>query len=148
MAIDVPGELKNALLERAKVTASIQKLGMEVTHLREGYCEMTLPFRDDNVGMFQSMQGGYLMTLADHAGALAVFATVGKLVKVATTDMNIRFLRPCLSDCTCKATVIKFGRTLIPTTCDLFDAEGKLVAIAQCTFIQLGPVEARKKATP
>jgi hypothetical protein len=48
--------------------------------------------------------------------------------------MNIRFLAPCLTGATVKATIIKFGRTLVPVALDLFDEAGVRVAVAQVTY--------------
>jgi len=56
---------------------------------------------------------------------------------LTTTDMNIRFLAPCLSDVTAKARVIKFGRTMCPAAVDLFDDQDNQVAIAQVNYIIL-----------
>ena len=45
--------------------------------------------------------------------------------------MRGSFLAPCLSDLTVAARVIKAGRTLCPVAVDLFDADDRLVAVAQ-----------------
>jgi acyl-coenzyme A thioesterase PaaI-like protein len=54
---------------------------------------------------------------------------------VNRTDMNIRFLAPCLTDVTARARLIKFGRTLCPVAVDLFDEDGRQVAVAQVNYI-------------
>ena len=51
--------------------------------------------------------------------------------------MNIRFLAPCLTDLTVEARVIRLGRTLCPVAVDLFDANGRHVAVAQVTYMRL-----------
>jgi acyl-coenzyme A thioesterase PaaI-like protein len=56
---------------------------------------------------------------------------------MATTDMNIRFLAPCLTDVTAKAKIIKFGKTMCPVMVELFDNSNKLIAISQVNFILL-----------
>ncbi len=77
------------------------------------------------------------MTVADSAACFAIFTLTGPGIPLTTTDMNIRFLAPCLTDVTAKARVIKLGRTLVPVSVDLFDATGKQVALAQVTYIRL-----------
>jgi uncharacterized protein (TIGR00369 family) len=57
---------------------------------------------------------------------------------MTTTDMNIRFLAPCLSPATAKAEVIKLGRTMCPVSVEIFDAQGALVAVAQVNYMRLG----------
>ena len=79
------------------------------------------------------------MTLADSVAAFAILTMTGNGERITTTDMNIRFLAPCLSDVTAKARVIKLGRTMCPVSVDLYDAEGTHVAIAQVNYIRLAP---------
>ncbi len=75
------------------------------------------------------------MTIADSTACVAIFTKTGPFIKLTTTDMNIRFLAPCLSDVTVKARVIKIGRTLCPVAVDLYDAANKHVAVAQVNYI-------------
>jgi len=77
------------------------------------------------------------MTIADSTACFAILTKTGPEVQLTTTDMNIRFLAPCLSDVTAKAKVIKLGRTLVPVSVDLFDSTNKLVAVAQVNYILL-----------
>ena len=77
------------------------------------------------------------MTIADSTACFAILTKTGPEVRLTTTDMNIRFLAPCLSNVTAKATVIKLGRTLVPVSVDLFDSTNKLVAVAQVNYILL-----------
>jgi uncharacterized protein (TIGR00369 family) len=86
---------------------------------------------------FGTLHGGILMTIADTTACWAIMTGVDSEMRLATTDMNIRFLAPCLSDVTAKARVIKFGRTLCPVEVNLFDAANKPVALAQVTYILL-----------
>jgi uncharacterized protein (TIGR00369 family) len=83
------------------------------------------------------------MTVADSAACFAVFTKTGPEMHMTTTDMNIRFLAPCLSDVTARARIIKFGRTLCPTEIDLVDAAGTRVALAQVTYFLLDRIPHR-----
>jgi uncharacterized protein (TIGR00369 family) len=80
------------------------------------------------------------MTLADTAACVAVLMSAGANAEITTTDMNIRFLAPCRSNCTAEATVIKFGKTLCPVSVTLWDMNGTQVALAQVTYMRLGEV--------
>jgi uncharacterized protein (TIGR00369 family) len=75
------------------------------------------------------------MTIADSTACFAIFTKTGPLVRLTTTDMNIRFLAPCLTDVTAKAKVIKLGRTLCPVSVDLYDETEKHVALAQVNYM-------------
>lgn len=94
-------------------------------------------------GIFESFHGGLLMTVADMAACFAVMTLTGPDQVMTTTDMNIRFLAPCLSEVRAVATVIKAGRLLCPSNVELFDANGKQVAVAQVTYMRLEKMPSR-----
>lgn len=102
-----------------------------------GSAELTLGYDKRYDGVFESLHGGFLMTLADTVACIAVLTLTGHDAKLTTTDMNIRFLAACRTDATAKARVVKFGRSLVPVAVDLFDSEGKMVAVAQVTYMRL-----------
>jgi uncharacterized protein (TIGR00369 family) len=113
-------------------------LGFHEVTFRRGMCRAAVPRRREYDGIFETFHGGLLITIADSAAALAVLTLTGAVAKIATTDMNIRFLTPVLTDVVVEARVIKFGRTLVPLVADLRAMDGQLVAIAQVTYIRLG----------
>ena len=133
-------ELESAVLARIKTVPIVETLEMEIIALADGFCETRVPRRPIYDGIFESFHGGLLMTIADTTACWAILTKTGAEARMATTDMNIRFLAPCLSDVTAKATVIKPGRTLCPVAVDLFDEANQRVAVAQVTYILLdGP---------
>jgi uncharacterized protein (TIGR00369 family) len=130
-------EFKNALLARVNRIPIVQTLELAIIRFDEGYCETRVPRRREYDGVFESFHGGLLMTIADSTACFAILTRTGPDTRLTTTDMNIRFLAPCLTDVTAKARVIKFGRTLCPVAVDLFDEDGQQVAVAQVTYILL-----------
>jgi uncharacterized protein (TIGR00369 family) len=135
-----------AIIERARKIPIVDTLSLQFTAMDEGYCEIRAPRREDFDGVFESFHGGLLITIADSAACFALLTVVGAHVRLATTDMNIRFLAPCLSDVTAKARVIKAGRTLCPVEINLFDDNGKHVAVSQVTYMLLGALRDRPDA--
>ena len=129
--------VRDAILSRIAKIPIVDTLQMEIITLAEGYCEAKAPRKLTYDGVFESFHGGLLMTLADSTACFAIFTKTGPDMRLTTTDMNIRFLAPCLTDATAKASVIKTGRTLCPVSVDLFDASGQLVAVSQVTYILL-----------
>src|SRR5437667_7542465 len=99
-------------------------LGLRLEAMGEGTATLTAPYDGAYDGVFKSFHGGLLMTLADSAACVAVLTVAGPDAEITTTDMNIRFLAPCRSDCTAKAAVLKLGRTLCPVSVELHDANG------------------------
>jgi uncharacterized protein (TIGR00369 family) len=130
-------ELKNALLERINRIPIVRTLELEVIRFGDGSCETRVPRKRNYDGVFESFHGGLLMTIADSTACFAILTRTGPDTRLTTTDMNIRFLAPCLTDVTAKARVIKFGRTLCPVAVDLFDAQERQVAVAQVNYILL-----------
>jgi uncharacterized protein (TIGR00369 family) len=130
-------ELEHALLARINRIPIVATLGIEIVRFGDGTCTTRAPRRMRYDGVFESFHGGLLMTLADSTACFAILTRTGPDTRLTTTDMNIRFLAPCLTGVTAKARVIKFGRTLCPVAVDLFDEKERQVAVAQVTYMLL-----------
>ncbi|HUR19836.1 MAG TPA: PaaI family thioesterase [Vicinamibacterales bacterium] len=126
-----------AILARIQQIPIFSTLRMGDVVLTDGAAEMTVPRQTIYDGVFESFHGGILMTIADSVACFAVLTGTPDDQVMTTTDMNIRFLAPCLSDVRASARVIKFGRVMCPVAVDLFDAAGKLVAVAQVNYMLL-----------
>lgn len=130
-------ERSAALLDRITKIPIVSTLDMRFDLFDEGYCKATVPYKRCYDGIFQSFHGGLLMTVADSIACFAIMTQTGPDQFLTTTDMNIRFLGPCLTDVTAEARVIKIGRSLCPVAVDLFDTQSKRVAVAQVTYMRL-----------
>jgi uncharacterized protein (TIGR00369 family) len=128
-------ELKNDILEVINKIPIVDTLEIQIVSLDEGYCEAKVRRKPSYDGVAKSFHGGLLMTIADSAACFAIFTKTGPFIKLTTTDMNIRFLAPCYTDVTVKATVIKVGRTLCPVSIDLYDTTEKHIAVAQVNYM-------------
>ena len=128
-------ELRQAILARIQKIAIFKTLGMEVLDMAEGCFEVRIPRQRRYDGIFNTLHGGILATLADSVAAFAILTGTGADTPMATTDLNIRFLAPCLTGVTAKARVIKFGRTMCPVNVEIFDEGGRLVAVAQVNYM-------------
>jgi uncharacterized protein (TIGR00369 family) len=116
---------------------------MRDLELSDGVCQLVVPRQRRYDGVFECFHGGLLMTAADSAACFAILTLTSADQLLTTTDMNIRFLAPCLTDVRVTARVIKRGRLLCPVAVDLVDADGKLVAVAQVTYMLLDRMPAR-----
>ncbi len=134
---------KESLLNRVRRIPIFETLGMRVEEFSEGYCKAIVPHDVRYDGVFKSFHGGLLMTVADSIACFAIMTQTGPDEPLTTTDMNIRFLAPCLTDVTAVARVIKLGRSLCPVAIDLFDAKGVQVAVAQVTYMRLSKMPDR-----
>ena len=125
------------MLSRFAEVPIMKTLDLAMLAVDAGSATMRMPYKKDWDGLFESLHGGLMMTLADTAACVAVLTLAGASARITTTDMNIRFLKACRTDCTAQARVIKFGRTLSPVEVQLKDADNSLVAIAQVTYMRL-----------
>lgn len=133
----------DAIRRRVASIPIAETLGMRGLVLDDGICELVVPRHPCYDGVFESFHGGLLMTAADSAACFAILTQTSPDQLLTTTDMNIRFLAPCLTDLRVRARVIKRGRMLCPVAVDLFDAADKLVAVAQVTYMLLDRMPAR-----
>lgn len=133
----IPPEEREALLARIHAVPIVATLEMEIVALDEGSCSTRVPRKRIYDGIYRTFHGGLLMTIADTTACWAILTVVGAGRTLATTDMSIRFLAPCLTGVTAKARLIKRGRTLCPVAVDLFDESGVHVAVAQVAYMLL-----------
>ncbi len=130
-------EKSQAIIERIQHIPIVETLQMRMDSFDEGVCKATVPRKEKYDGVYHSLHGGLLMTIADSIACFAIMTQTGPDEPMTTTDMNIRFLSPCLTDVTAVATVVKLGRTLCPVAVDLFDQYDRKVAVAQVTYMRL-----------
>jgi uncharacterized protein (TIGR00369 family) len=138
---------REAIVARVRSVPLARTLPIEIVSVERGECTFRLKRDPAYDGIFESLHGGILMTLADSAAAFAILTLTDPSESVTTTEMNIRFFAPVLDGVTAHARVIKLGRTLAPVLVDLTDDRGKLVAHAGVTYMRLGspaPRPARK----
>lgn len=143
----LPEDLRQAIERRVAAIPISGTLGLEVLEVGEGTCRARVPRDTRYDGVFASFHGGLMATVADSVACFAILTLTGAEQVLTTTDMNIRFLAPCLSDLTAAARVIKLGRSLCPVAVDLFDAEGRHVALAQVTYMLLDRMPTRPRGT-
>ena len=132
-----------AILDRIQKIPIYATLRMQASGFDHGYGELTVPRQKIYDGVFESFHGGILMTIADSVACFAVLTGTAIDQAMTTTDMNIRFLSPCLTDVHATARVIKFGRVMCPVAVDLSDTSGKLVAVAQVNYMLLDRIPKR-----
>ena len=126
-----------ALDKRIQSIPIVATLKMKILKLEKGICEAMVPRHTQWDGIYETFHGGMLGTIADTVTCWSILTEIGADSLVATTDFNIRFLRPCHTDVVCKAHVVRVGRTMCLAHADLYDTNGKLVAVSQVNYIRL-----------
>jgi len=126
------------LWQRARDVPISTTLSLEFVAMSRGQCTLAWNRDPRYDGIYRSMHGGLMMTLADSAGAFALLTVIEPDSRVTTTEMSIRFLAPVRERVVARARVLKVGRSLCPIIVDLEDAQGRLVAHAGMTYMRLG----------
>jgi uncharacterized protein (TIGR00369 family) len=143
MPESLPDSIAAAVHRRFAALEITRTLSMTIARLAMGEAELSMPNRVNLHGIFDSLHGGLLMTLADTAACAAILTRIAPEDVITTTDMNIRFLAPCLTDAIAEAKIIKLGRSLVPVNIWLRDVNGREVALAQVTYMRLEKMPGR-----
>lgn len=98
---------------------------------------LTMPVTDQIARVGGIVSGQALAALADTAMVIACSGHFRKFTPVATTNLDLQFLRPASGDhISCTATVVRAGRALVFTRAVLTaEPAGKEVATATATFV-------------
>jgi uncharacterized protein (TIGR00369 family) len=84
--------------ELARQVGHGRALGMQFGDAGENWTELSLPWREELVGVADSgiLATGAIVSLIDTASGTAAWATLGKFVPLVTLDLRIDYLRPAL----------------------------------------------------
>ncbi len=126
-----------AIRDKVAGIACVDSLGLQLLEAVEGCCRLSAKLDPRFGAIFPGFHGGMLAMVADCAAWFAIVTVTGPHEPLLTTNLNISYLAPCLTDVVVESRVIKVGRTLCPTQVDLFDTAGKPVATATVTYIRL-----------
>ena len=129
---------RRAILSRIKAIPITNGLKFSVDSMERGACALSMDRDRAFDGIFDTIHGGLLMTLADSAAAFAILTLAGADAKMATIEMGIRFLAPARDRVTARARVIKPGKRVAFCEAEVVDAKGTLVAHATVTYMIIG----------
>jgi uncharacterized protein (TIGR00369 family) len=122
-----------------ETTAPVAKLvGFRPTSVAEGKAVFELQAGPQHANPMGTLHGGVLCDVADAAMGIAYASTLADGETFTTLELKINFLRPFKNGTlTATARVVKAGRTIGLTECDVTDAEGRLIARAMSTCMTL-----------
>jgi acyl-CoA thioesterase len=112
--------------------------GLRPTEVSEGTATFTLPTSPWLTSPLGTVQGGATALLADTVLATAVQTTLPARTVYAPLDLKVNYLRPVFADgrdLVGTATVAHKGRTLAVANAEIFNADGKKVAVAAGTAL-------------
>lgn len=114
----------------------VQALAPVVEGTAPGSVRMRMPVTPEIARVGGIVSGQALAALADTAMVLAACAQAGRFVPVATTNLDLQFLRPGGGEAIlCDAEIVRAGRALVFARATLTAVPaGKAVAVATATF--------------
>ncbi len=114
----------------------VRAMGLELTELSARGASMRMPITPELTRLGDVLSGQALAAMADTTMVFACAGLFGRMVPVATTNLEVQFLRPGLGTAvTCEALIVKPGRSLIFTRAVMrADPSGKEIATATATF--------------
>ena len=118
----------------------VRALDLSFTDLGTGTATATMPIASDLTRMGDILSGQALAAMADTVMVFACFAQFGGVKPVATTNLDLQFLRPGTGDLIrCEAEIVKPGRAMLFTRATMTaEPSGKAVATATATFFLAG----------
>jgi uncharacterized protein (TIGR00369 family) len=123
------------LAVRLRNSAPGQLFGYELDSVGEGKSAMSLRVMDRHKQIHGVVHGGVLASLADTAGAMAAYSMLPRGTRLATVEMTINYLEAVdRGPITAEARVLRLGRSLAVSECEIKDVEGKLAAKSLLTF--------------
>jgi uncharacterized protein (TIGR00369 family) len=116
-------------------------LGFAVTEIDHGRVVMEMHPGEHLLNPIGSVHGGAITTLLDSAMGCAVHTTLAAGTGYATTDLQVRFVRPVPSDgprLRCEGEVVHRGSRLVTAEGRITDSTGRLYATATTSCLLFG----------
>ena len=129
--------LLDRILAQARSAPCIGSLGLELIAAEPGYCKLSARHDARFDGVLPGFHGGMLANVADCVAWFTIVTQIGPEERLLTSDINIRYLAPCLGDAFAEGRIIKLGKTLCPVSVNVYDTAGTHVAAATVTYIRI-----------
>ncbi len=114
--------------------------GLHPVEASEGECTFVMPASPWLCSPQPVLYGGAIALLADAALSCAVMTTIPARSSFASLDIKVNYLRPVIPDgglLTARARLVHRGRSMALASAELFNDEGKKIAIASSSSMLL-----------
>ena len=119
-------------------------VGLELISVEKNRTRFRLNAGERHLNPMGTLHGGILCDLADAAMGTAMATTLEARQSYTTLELSINFLKPIRSGVlTAEGRVVKRGRRVGLTECDVLDEKGSLVARAKSTCLVLEDEDAQ-----
>lgn len=115
-----------------------RSLGIELDSIEHGRARLSLEVGQHHLQLAGVMHGGAIATLIDTAVAFAIVGASNPGARFTTIEMKVNYLRPIREGrVVADARLIRDGRRIVVSECDLYDSEGRLAAKGLLTYMRL-----------
>jgi uncharacterized protein (TIGR00369 family) len=128
------------LLERLKQCRPpvSELIGFELTEAGDGHALVVLQAGPQHANPMGTLHGGILCDIADAAMGISFASTLSPGESFTTVELKINFFRPIWNErLRADGRVVRRGRTIGYTECDVTDESGRLIAKASSTCLVL-----------
>lgn len=130
--------LHSALRDELPAPPVAQLIGFKLVEVAEGRATVVLEATAKHSNPMGTLHGGILCDIADAAMGIAYASTLDRDESFTTLELKINFLKPVWkAQLRAEGRVVKRGRTIGLTECDISDEKGSLVARASSTCMTL-----------
>ena len=137
MAKMIDGMLRMVRGETAPAPVA-QLIGFKVTEIEPGRAVVHLEASGRHANPMGTLHGGILCDIADAAMGIAYASTLDEGESFTTLELKINFLKPVWnSRLVAPGRVVKRGKSVGMTECDVVDEKGSLVARSSSTCMTL-----------
>lgn len=145
----IDGSVAAAVRESLDSQGAMHALGVVLTRVDDGFCELAMPFSTAAAQQHGYFHGGVIAALADSAGGYAANTKLMPLRECLTAEYKINLLAPAMGEeLVARARVVRPGRSLVIVSVDVFvrtSGQEHHCALAQMTLFA---IEARQRPTP
>ncbi|HTC93567.1 MAG TPA: PaaI family thioesterase [Terriglobales bacterium] len=131
-------QIRKAVRGELPPAPAAQLIGFRVTEVDPGRAVVHLEATARHSNPMGTLHGGILCDIADAAMGIAYASTLEEDESFTTLELKINFLKPVWnSKLVATGRVVKKGRTVGMTECDVVDEKGSLVARSSSTCMTL-----------
>ena len=113
-------------------------VGFRIVEVEAGRAVFEMETGPHHANPMGTLHGGILCDIADAAMGIAYASTLGEGESFTTLELKINFLKPVWNaKLRAEGRVVKKGKTVGMTECDVSDEKGSLVARASSTCLTL-----------
>jgi acyl-CoA thioesterase len=123
------------IYNRTEKSPSWKLLGMRIKKVSKGCAEIGLPYRKELCNFLGTIHGGFITSIADAAGGVALMTLTGEEKLLSTVELKLNFFKPVQQDIKACANALHKGGTLGVSYIEVkLDRDDSLVAAGTATY--------------